>query len=164
MVEIARKKRAQEEMVGFALIIILVAVIFLVFLGFSLRNQEKKNVESYEVESFLQSLLQYTTKCENNVERLSIRKLISSCYAEEKCLDEKNSCDVLKSDLTGILDESWKIGEDRPVKGYELEIITDKNESILDLKKGEETRSSKGAPQDFVKSSTLITVKLRVYY
>jgi len=164
MVEIARKKRAQEEMVGFALIIILVAVIFLVFLGFSLRNQEKKNVESYEVESFLQSLLQYTTKCENNVERLSIRKLISSCYAKEKCLDERNSCDVLKSDLTGILDESWKIGEDRPVKGYELEIITDKNESILDLKKGEETRSSNGAPQDFVKSSTLITVKLRVYY
>ena len=103
MVEIARKKRAQEEMVGFALIIILVAVIFLVFLGFSLRNQEKKNVESYEVESFLQSLLQYTTKCENNVERLSVRKLISSCYAKEKCLDEKNSCDVLKSDLTRIL-------------------------------------------------------------
>ena len=63
-----KRKKAQEEMVGFALIIILVAVILLIFLGFSLRDQEKETIESYEVESFIQSFLQYTSDCRDNLE------------------------------------------------------------------------------------------------
>ena len=66
------EKKGQEEMVGFALILILVAIIVLVFIGFSIRSPEKESVESYEVESFLQSMLQYTTECENNVEKLPV--------------------------------------------------------------------------------------------
>ena len=159
-----RRKKAQEEMVGFALIIILVAIILLVFLGFSLRNPAKENIESYEVDSFLQSAIQYTTKCENNLERLSIRKLIFSCYAKEQCLDGKDSCDILKSDLSRILDESWPTGEERPVKGYEFRILTDKNNTILELKKGATTKGSKGSSQDFFKGNTLIKIEFKAYY
>ena len=158
------KNKGQEEMVGFALIIILVAIIMLIFLGFSIRSPEKENVESYEVESFLQSMLQYTTKCENNIERLSIREVIFSCLNEEECLDGTKSCDLLKSDLTGILDESWKVGEDRPVKRYELNITTEEGTNILELKKGVTTGSSKGSFQEFFKSSTLVNIQFKVYY
>src|SRR3989338_7985995 len=56
-------KRSQEEMVGFALIIILVSIILLVFLAFSLSKSKTESTESYEVNSFLQSTLQYTTAC-----------------------------------------------------------------------------------------------------
>jgi len=56
-------KKAQEEMVGFALIIIVVAVILLVFLSIGLRKDGREDVESYEVASFIQSLLQYHTSC-----------------------------------------------------------------------------------------------------
>jgi len=159
-----KNKSGQEEMVGFALIIIIVAIIMLVFLGFSLRSPQKATVESYEVESFIQSFLQYTTACENNVEKLSIQKLIFSCNNKELCTSGENSCNVLKSDLTNILSESWKIGADRPVKGYELSIKTDQNQTIMELKNGETTANSKGAVQEFFRSNTLINIIFKAYY
>ena len=160
-----KKKKGQEEMVGFALILILVAIIVLVFIGFSIRNPEKESVESYEVESFLQSMLQYTTECENNIEKLSVQKLIFSCNAKEKCLDEGNSCDVLKADLEEMLASSWPIGEERPVKGYELIIMADKNnESILDIKVGNITANSKGSSQDFFRGQILYGIQFKAYY
>ena len=159
-----KNKKAQEEMVGFALIIILVAVITLVFLGFSLRGPQKENVEDYEAESFLQSMLQYTTKCESNIERLSIKEVIFSCYTNENCLDGKKSCEVLESDISKILSESWKIGDERPVKGYEFKISTDSDETILEIKSGEVAGSLKGSFQDFVKGNTLINIEFKAYY
>lgn len=152
-------------MIGFALILILVAIIVLVFIGFSLRNSEKESVESYEVESFLQSMLQYTTSCENNIERLSVQKLVFSCNAEEKCADEKNSCEVLETEIGNILKESWKIGEQRPVKGYELIINTDAtSQSLLEINEGDATASSKGSKQDFFKSQTSFEIRFKAYY
>ena len=159
-----KNKLGQEEMIGFALILILVAIIVLVFIGFSIRSPQKESVESYEVESFLQSMLQYTTECENNIERLSVQKLVFACNAKEKCLDEKNSCEVLKLELEEMLKESWPIGEERPVKGYELIIMAEGNESILDIREGDITANSKGSSQDFFRSQTLIEVLFEAYY
>src|SRR3990172_5266688 len=110
-----RKKQGQEEMVGFALIIIIVAIILLIFLSFSLRSPQKQSVESYEAESFVQTFLQYTTECENNVEKLPVQKLIVSCMNKEQCLDGKDSCDALNSELGGILNESWNLNPNSPV-------------------------------------------------
>ncbi|MBI2043435.1 hypothetical protein HYT25_03535 [Candidatus Pacearchaeota archaeon] len=161
MVETRKKNKfGQEEMVGFALILILVAVILLVFLGFSLRSPPKESVESYEVESFLQSMLQYTTECEDNIERLSVQDLIFSCNENEKCADGKNSCEVLKTEVESILKESWKIGDEWPVKGYELIINTD-TQSILEIKEGETTGNSKGAPQYLPKETDVF---FKAYY
>ncbi|MEK6760570.1 MAG: hypothetical protein AABX93_01455 [Nanoarchaeota archaeon] len=159
-----RNKLGQEEMIGFAMIIIIVAVVVLVFIGFSIRNQQTENVESYEVESFLQSALQYTTDCENNLERFSVQKLIFACYSKEQCLDGRKSCDALKDEMTKMLNESWRIGEERPVKGYDLIIRTDKNESILGLSQGEITSNSKGAVQDFARGERLIEIIFKAYY
>ena len=115
-------KKAQEEMVGFALIIIIVAVILLIFLGFALRGQEKETVESYEVESFIQSFLHYTSDCRDNLEFLSVQKLISGCSNNVRCLDGRSTCEVLEPILKGIVEESWSTGADKPIKGYELRI------------------------------------------
>ena len=157
-----KNKFGQEEMVGFALILILVAIIILVFIGFSIRNPEKESVESYEVESFLHSTLQYTSECENNIEKLSIKKLIVLCNAKNKCLDERDSCDLLKIELENILNESWQIGEERPVKGYELTIrINENNQSLLEIKKGEITKSLKGSSQPLSKGMEIF---FKAYY
>lgn len=159
-------KKAQEEMVGFALIIIIVAIILLIFLGFSLRSPQKQNVESYEAESFIQSLLQYTTECENNVEKLPVQKLVFSCMNKEQCLDGRGSCEVLDDELGKIMAESWRINPNSPVKGYDLEIYTNKNETISSLKKGNETQNSKGGgPQSFARGGdTLVEITIQVYY
>lgn len=155
-------KKAQEEMVGFALIIIIVAVILLVFLGFSLRSSTKDIVESYEVESFIQSFLQYTTDCRDKTnDILTIRELILECNDFEECSDGKKSCEILNSTLNGILMESWKIGVDRPIKGYKLN-ITSQDQPILLLEEGNITINSKGNSYPLGKRDIWITIK--IYY
>lgn len=161
---ILRRKQGQEEMVGFALIMIIVAVILLIFLSFSLRKTEKEIVESYEVESFIQAFLQYTTDCRDNLEYLSIQKLIFDCYDKKICIDEKKTCEVLNSTLKEIMKESWKVEGDRPVKGYELKIIVDESEEMLIIKEGNITQNSKGATEPFSRSGKDYEIFFNAYY
>ena len=156
-----RDKLGQEEMVGFAVIIIIVAVIMLFLLVFYLRSPQKGSVESYEVNSFIQSFLQYTTDCEDYSGEMDVRELIFECDVNSVCInDERNSCDVLNSTLKDMVEKSWQVGEDRPVKGYELKIMTDSGE-LISLKEGNVTGSYKGAAQPLPNS---IDVSFRAYY
>tara|TARA_B100000315_G_C14536055_1_gene568494 strand:+ start:241 stop:714 length:474 start_codon:yes stop_codon:yes gene_type:complete len=154
------KKKAQEEMVGFALIIIVVAVILLVFIGFSIRNSEKENVESYEVESFIQTALQYTTDCRDHLEPIPVQKLIIDCRNNEFCLDGRDSCEVLNNTLNGIVEESWPVSKDTVIKGYDFKIMSDGKEMII-FNKGNVTTGSKGAVQYL---SSNIEVVFTAYY
>ena len=160
-----KSKFGQEEIVGFALIIIMVAVILLVFLGFSLKKPPKEPIESYEVESFIQAFLQYTSDCRDagNLEYLSIRKLIFDCNNNKMCLDETPACEVLESTLTEITEESWKVEEDRPIQGYNL-TITVNGEDLLFFEKGNITNNYRGSMQDFVKSGSSFDISFTAYY
>lgn len=139
-----KNKRSQEEMVGFALIMIIVAVVLLVFLGLSLRNSQQEEVESYEVDSFISSFLQYTTDCEENYEYLSIEDLISSCVNGDSCSDGRNMCEVLADVIEEIVERSWDVGEDNPIMGYELKILLE-NQEILIMNEGNETKNYKSS-------------------
>lgn len=138
-------RRGQEEIVGFAVIMILVAVILLIFLGFYLNNPVKETVESYEVDNFLQAALGYTTDCGNyRNDHLELEDLIFECVDSESCLDGRDSCDVLKEVFKDLVDESWKTGEEWPYKGYELNVM-DGNMNVLNLEKGNTTLSYRSA-------------------
>lgn len=161
--------KGQEEMVGFALIIIIVAIILLVFLSMSLRNTERETVESYEIESFIQAFLQHTSKCRraDNLDFLSVQRLIFSCDKGDSCLNGQDTCDALGETIVELMDESWEFGPDRPIKGRKLEILSDngielKTLSIID--DGETTSNSKGSVQEFFRSSSEISVSFVVYY
>jgi hypothetical protein len=156
-----KNKKGQEEMVGFALIIIIVAVILLVLLGLSLGSPQQEEVESYEVDSFIQAFLQYTSDCRDDFENLSIKELIIDCNDNRVCLDERNTCEVLDSNLRGIIEESWKVGADRPVLGYELKILSNSEELLL-LMEGNKTRSYKGSMQPLGKKN--IKIFFTAYY
>jgi hypothetical protein len=160
-----KSKKAQEEMIGFGLIIVIVSVILLIFLGFSMRTSQKEIVENYEAESFIQAFLQYTTDCRDSgdLEYFSIRRLIFYCDNEEMCLDERDSCEVLNSTLKEIVEETWKIEGDRPVKGYELKIVSNEVEMLL-LKEGNITNNYKGSMQDFSKGGNSIEIFFNAYY
>ena len=56
-----KKNKGQEEMVGFAIILVIVAIIFIVLLAFYLRGSQAERIKSPEANSFLQAVLQYTT-------------------------------------------------------------------------------------------------------
>jgi len=160
---IKKDKEGQEEMVGFILIMIIVAVILVVLLSFSLNKSGKETVESYEVNSFIQSILQYTTDCSNDLEYLSVQKLIFNCYDSGKCLDERNSCSVLNSTLKDIVSKSWKVGADRPIKGYEITILTGGAELVA-IKEGNITKNYEGSMQDFSRKGEEYEISLKIYY
>ncbi|MGD9275800.1 MAG: hypothetical protein PVJ67_01360 [Candidatus Pacearchaeota archaeon] len=158
-----KNKTGQEEMIGFALIIIIVAVVLLVFLGYSLKNPEFENVESYEIESFIQSFLQYTTDCADSYEPqyYSIEKLIIACERKEKCLDEQKTCDILKDDLENIIENSWQVYEDSPIKGYNLK-ISSRGDILLEFGEGNATNNYKSSLQELGKED--IEIIFNVYY
>ena len=154
-------KRGQEEMVGFALIVILVAVILVVFLGFSL-NKEKESVQSYEVESFLQASLQYTTSCSDNFEYLSLQNLIFNCVGENTCSGGENSCEVLGEELKGILGQGWTVEKGSLTKGYEMN-ITSNGKEVIFIAEGNFTGNSKGSFQNFFRAGNSIDILFTVY-
>jgi hypothetical protein len=155
-----KSKRSQEEIAGFAIIIVLVAVILIIFLGFSLRKTSKE-IQSNEADSFVQSFLQYTTDCSliYETDYLAIKDLIVACSKEEKCFDERNSCEVLNSTTKNIIKESWQIEEGSFVKGYSLEIKSGEK-SILNINEGNSTNNYKGSIQTL---PDYIDIEFKVY-
>jgi len=157
------RKKGQEEIVGFALIIIIVSVILLIFLSLSLRNSQKMEIQSYEVEGFIQAFLQHTSDCADAHGPLSVQDLIFSCENKEICLNDKSACEVRNFTLKEICENSWNVGEDTPIKGYELRIISDGTEILL-LNEGNVTQNYKGGSQPFAKWGKDYEVSFQVYY
>lgn len=154
-------KKGQEEMVGFVLIIIVVSVILLFFLGFVLQDRGGE-IESQEVESFIQSFLPYTTDCKSGGKNLSIRKLLFECVEERACLDDREMCDVLNKTLKGIIDSSWQVGSQSQYKGYRFK-ITLNGEEMISFGEDNVTSSYKGSLQNFAKGSDSVDIIFRVY-
>lgn len=98
------RKKAQQEIVGFVLIVILVVVALMIFLIISL-SKPSIAVESKTAESLLSSLMSYTTYCVvSEPHRENMRELIESCYSREQCANlNKLSCDYLNETLPLIL-------------------------------------------------------------
>jgi len=158
-----KRKSGQEELVGFAIIIIIVSIILVVFLGSYLKKSPIQSANSYEADNFVQVILQYNTKCETTLKNLTVQDLIFSCVEGQKCNTNENSCVVLNQTLKSMIEASWPAGEGWPYKGYEFN-ITSKEGNVLSFSKGNITRNSKGSMQDFAKGQEQILVGFTAYY
>ncbi|MBS3071642.1 hypothetical protein J4408_01490 [Candidatus Pacearchaeota archaeon] len=144
-------KKGQEEIVGFVLVIVLVAVIFLIFVGIFVRQDSNSTrQESIEVYQFLDSFMQHTSECAIGFEPAysNVGELIQQCYSNSECTTGKSACSILNDTLEEILDLSWNVGEDRPIKGYIFEAKFDSNLSsnnIIEVKRGECGQSVRGS-------------------
>ncbi len=157
-----RNRSGQEEMVGFALIAIIVSVGLLILLSFLIKSPTKGTTESYQIDSFIQASLQYTTDCENEIQFLNLQDLIISCNSGESCIDGRASCDVLNSTFAGIVENSWNAGNQSAIKGYELKVSAD-GQDKLTIDKGNKTAEYQGGFQDFARSGQDYEVSLTVY-
>lgn len=156
------KKKAQEEMVGFAVILVITAVIIVILIGFLIRTKNKVNLESYEIEGFLASALQYTSNCSGYLGFMDVKDLIASCSRLENCIEGQKSCEVLNQTLSGILSESWKTGDEAYIKGYYFEIFVDGKSSLV-LKKGNLSALYTGGSQDFSKDNKKYDLVMNVH-
>lgn len=165
------QRRAQEEMVGFAVIVIIVAVILLVMLGIWLNKPKETGVESYKAESFIQAILEQTTSCTRDFggSYSNVIDLIEECDSKQVCTGESSetkgtpACEILNSTISDILESSWPAGPNRPVKGYVLNVTSGSNE-IASAKAGNETSNYQSGIQDFSKRGASYRVELKVYY
>jgi competence protein ComGC len=121
MTGIRKSKKAQEEIVGFVLVVVIVAVIFLVFLGITIRQKSPVTQrESGDVSQFIGSMMEYTTDCAitSDSAYISLGDAVRECYSGSVCRNSERSCDTLNRTLQGAIESNWKMGPDRPIKGY----------------------------------------------
>ena len=155
----ADKKKGQEEMVGFAIIMVIVVIAILFFLVFAFNGNSSQNDQSFQVSNFLQSAMQVTTNCSSNyAQNYSVQDLISECASGNSC-GKESSCAVLNSTMRKMLDSGWNIQNGSAVKGYEMDIVSNGG-SLMSFKKGQQTNTHIGAPYN----SASIKASLRVYY
>ncbi|MCA9487981.1 MAG: hypothetical protein KC516_03400 [Nanoarchaeota archaeon] len=145
-----KNKKAQEEMVGFVLIVIIVAVLIFVFLSVSIKKSNN-SLESYEIESFLQSLSHYTTDCAVGYypSFREISELVKDCMDQDSCLDDRSACEVLNESLDSLISGSWPVGDKWPNKGYKFNLTSEDGEEILSFSEGNFTSNSRGAVESF---------------
>jgi len=160
--KIAKSKRSQEEMIGFVLIVVLVAVIGLVFFAISIRKPG--TTEDKESENFLYSSMLYTTSCYKSQEIVySLQDLIKACYNNEKCFDERQSCNVLNETLTELIDKSFSFGNGSIRKAYLFKIYAQGN-VFFSSAKGSPTKISRLANIPIYSGRENIHVEMSVFY
>lgn len=117
-----KNKRAQEEIVGFVLIMVIVAIAILVFLGIALRKPSVDARESSDVFHFLESGMQYTTDCAIRFvpDYSDAGDLLRECKDKRNCLDGRSACEVLNSTMKNLIENGWNPSQDSPIKGYEF--------------------------------------------
>jgi hypothetical protein len=168
-------KRAQEEMVGFVLIVVLVAVISLIFLGLSLRQKSQPEMNT-QVDNLLSAMLAYTTDCALYMPQYeTVGDLIKSCYYNERCSNGKDTC----AELRAVMDKLLKAAEgdltlDKPVKAYELNVsysavqqgfvVRRPEAGIVYIKKGICTQNSIGSQQFIPLDTGNIILSLKFCY
>ena len=129
--------RGQEEMMGFAMIVVIVAVIGLVFLGIAARQEAPQTgVESRDLQYFIESALQTTTSCALRFvpDYASVAELIVACAGDAKtvCIsDQVPVCRALNTSLQQMIAQSWPVSSEHPSQGYDLNItFTTVNQKI----------------------------------
>ncbi len=118
-----RIKKAQEEIVGFVLVLVLIAVIALVFLGLQLRQKPAVS-ESKQVANLLDAMLKYTTECAITMPQYeTLRDLIKSCYDEDKCSNGVSACQNLQDTANKMLIAALSdLEAEKPISAYQLNI------------------------------------------
>ncbi len=125
------KTKAQEEIVGFIMVVVLVAVIFLVFLGFTIRSDSEISTSS-EVSHFLDSISEFTTSCslDGGFSYKQLDDLAISCDRGQLC-SNGNACNIFESTLKNLTESAWNFSPNSPEKSYVLTTTFPAREPII---------------------------------
>ena len=116
--------KAQNEIVGFVLIIIIVSVIGVIFLSLMIGRGEPIRQESVQISNLLSASMYYTSDCAINYipNYKDGQDLIKSCWNNEKCLDDTMACEALNSTMKKLISESLDVSSNKPNKAFKLTI------------------------------------------
>lgn len=120
-------KRGQEEIAGFAALVVLVLIAGVFLLGFWLRQPvESMQTSSSLVRSFLDSSVQTTSSCTLRGEQLyaSLADVIRACgeHPERTCGSGEQVCAALNRTMPGLLAYAFPLEGEGAYSGYTLQI------------------------------------------
>ena len=142
-------KKAQHEIVGFVLIVLIVSIVGVIFLSITLGNPKTEKQNSVEVSNLLEASMYQTTSCAINYipQYRNVQDLVKECYKDKSgnsrnCLNGENVCEQLEINLKEILGKSLDVNENGVNKGYNIDIYfasddkETKNNLILNFYEG----------------------------
>jgi len=130
------KRKGQEEVMGFVVIVLVVIIIGIAFFAFTLRQRTIVQPKQPELDDFINSMLIYTTNCTIGRENKTIRELIQDCsdYPSKSCQQGQNVCDFLNNTLQDMLLTLLGSGEqiaNAYIHGYVLNITAEQPEEQI---------------------------------
>ena len=160
-----RGEKAQQEMVGFILIVVLVMIGLLVFLVVSIRNSPE-TANSFKVENMLGVIMKDTTKCAIPAEPYykNFEDLFKSCYKGSECENlNKSSCDYLNESLSQVLQAL--MDSEATISAYELDFFLRDDgggqQGILRITQGNCTGRVLSAQRSIVSGSDSLIVRMK---
>jgi hypothetical protein len=104
-----RDKCAQQEIVGFVLIVVLVVIGLMFFLLYSFKADGDLKDDDLVLGNLMSSIMHYTTSCSVDGSDQTVLDLFANCYNGDGCDNkEETSCDLLNSELGFILEAAYK--------------------------------------------------------
>ncbi|MDD5193449.1 MAG: hypothetical protein PHF67_02580 [Candidatus Nanoarchaeia archaeon] len=139
------EKKAQQEIAGFVIIVVLVSVGALLFFSLMLGRGESKLENNAEISYLLKASMYYTTNCAVNFipQYQSLEDLTKLCYNNGRCINDVDSCRILNETFKGIIKDALLVSPNSPNKAYLLNIYyreensTSPNEEILKSAEGQ---------------------------
>ena len=166
--------RGQQEMVGFALIVVVVVVGLMIFLIMSINNTPESG-NSLEVDRMLSSIMRQTTDCAISFEPRfdNFEDLFKSCHQKKTCsnLDficpntgdmvSKSACDCLNESLIEVLD--GMLNTEATISAYQIEFREkDEPDGILKVFDGNCTGTISEAQRNVVSGSDSLIIRMKV--
>lgn len=156
------KKKGQEEIVGFILIVVLISVIALIFLAISIRKPTNIQ-DSKEIENFLQASLIHTTDCQANNETIyNLKELIIACNKRESCINSEEACFELNKTISEMISSAFQIEKESKTKGYNL-YLQSNNITLNSWKSGIKTGEINGGETFIYSSGDKLILRLELY-
>jgi len=139
--------KAQQEMVGFVLIVVIIVVIALVFLLISVRNPDK-DIKDVQLSNMISAILATTTDCSVvEPELRTFADLITDCLDNRICKNLNiDACTYLNSSLMNI---TLKVVDtESRFEAYQVEVFQNSSQDkIFEYKQGNCTGTLKSSSQ-----------------
>ena len=154
-------KKAQQEIVGFVLIVVIVIIGLMVFLVMSVRTSEEIE-NSKQVDNILNSIMKHTTDCAISYEPNydTFGDLFKSCSEKKTCKNLNiTACDYLNDTLTDVLESMMK-SESSRISAYEFTLSLKEGAGLLLITQGNCTGTLSGAQRIVPRSDLVIGMKI----
>ncbi|MDO8509277.1 MAG: hypothetical protein Q7S27_06380 [Nanoarchaeota archaeon] len=128
-------KKAQEEIVGFTLIVVIVAIVGVIILGISLKSTDSFQ-EGKDIYHFLESAMEVTSSCAISYEPAysKLGELFEECLnGLSVCTSGEKPCQSVEKALAGIIEASFNVAPEAHIKGYEFQSTYSTNTTLKEI-------------------------------